>query len=178
MHKPVKGAIALGAASLLLLGGAGTYALWSDTDTVDGGTIASGQLRFVDTTPGVWTDISEGTPGVVIPDIEEFQIVPGDVLTFSAATTLRAEGDNLAATLSGTLPTASGSPELLADVSVTTAVTSNGAPLTSNVVTEENDGDVLGILITLTFDEESGNESQLGTIDLSDLTIAVNQNPR
>lgn len=48
MQKITKGALASGAAALLLIGGGSTLALWSDQETVKGGTIATGDLRFVD----------------------------------------------------------------------------------------------------------------------------------
>ena len=131
MHKPLKGAIALGAAGLLLLGGAGTYALWSDSVDLAGGTVNAGQLEFVSTTPGEWRDVSDGAPGTVISDISTFQIVPGDVLTYSLSTTLRAQGDNLAATIAADPTTIDGPPELLADVEVSTAVMTGTLPLPS-----------------------------------------------
>ena len=60
--------------------------------------ISAGQLRFSDTLPGEWADASSGTP-VAIPDIDDFLVGPGDVLTYTLSSTVRARGDNLAATL-------------------------------------------------------------------------------
>jgi alternate signal-mediated exported protein len=176
MHKPLKGAIALGAAGLLLLGGAGTYALWSDSVDLAGGTISSGQLEFVDTTAGVWRDASDGTPGVVIPDIAQFVIVPGDVLTYSLSTTLRASGDNLEATLAADPNSITGDADLLADIDVTTDVTSGGTAISA--ITEANDQDVIDVVVTITFDEASDNDSQLDDLDLTNLELTVEQNPR
>jgi alternate signal-mediated exported protein len=177
MHKPLKGAIALGAAGLLLLGGAGTYALWSDSVELSGGTINAGQLEFVSTTIGVWRDASAGPPGTTIPDIGNFSIVPGDVLTYSLSTTLRAQGDNLAATIAADPSTIAGDQDLLDDITVTTAVGTGGTAITGPI-TEENDGDVIDVVVTITFAATSGNETQLDTIDLSDLELTVDQNPR
>ena len=176
MHKPLKGAIALGAAGLLLLGGAGTYALWSDSVELAGGTINSGQLEFVSASAGVWRDASAGAPGTVISDISTFLIVPGDVLTYSLTTTLRAQGENLAATIAADPTSIDGDADLLADLDVTTVVTSAGDPITT--ITEDNDGDVIDVVVTVAFDATSGNESQLDQIDLSELELTVNQNPR
>ena len=176
MHKPLKGAVALGAAGLLLLGGAGTYALWSDSVVLSGGTINAGQLEFVDTTAGVWRDASDGAPGTVITDISTFLVVPGDVLTYSLSTTLRAQGDNLAATLAVDPDSITGDDDLLDDIAVATTVNSGGTPITT--ITEANDEDVIDVVVTLTFDEGSGNESQLDQIDLSNLELTVNQNAR
>ena len=176
MHKPLKGAIALGAAGLLLLGGAGTYALWSDSVTLNGGTVNSGQLEFVGTTPGVWRDVSDGTPSAPIANISTFLIVPGDVLTYSLTTTLRAQGENLAATIAADPTSITGDAELLADIDLTTAVTSAGDPVTT--ITEDNDNDVIDVVVTITFDEDSGNDSQLSDLNLSALQLTVDQNAR
>lgn len=177
MHKSLKGSIALGAAGLLLLGGAGTYALWSDSEIIPGGSIDSGQLEFLATTSGVWADVSDGTPGAPIPDIADFLIVPGDVLTYSLSTTLRARGDNLEATLAVDPASITGGPDLLEDVDVTTALTVGGTAIPA-VITEANDGQTVNVTVTLTFDEGSTNETQLETIDLSELELTVQQNPR
>ena len=50
MDTPLKGAIALCAAALLVLGGAGTYALRSDSVDRQRESTSSAQLRFSDTT--------------------------------------------------------------------------------------------------------------------------------
>lgn len=53
MNKTTKGALAAGAAGILLLGGAGSYALWSDAETVQGGTITAGNLDISPVAAGV-----------------------------------------------------------------------------------------------------------------------------
>ena len=176
MHKALKGAAALAAAAALLLGGYGTYALWSDSETLNGGTIASGRLALDGTTAGVWRDASGGTPGTVIPDISTFQIVPGDVLTYSLSRTVRAQGDNLQATLAADPSSVTGDPELLADVDVTTAVTVNGTATTA--ITPANDGQTVNVLVTFHFDPLSANATQLQSLDLSALQLTLTQNPR
>lgn len=176
MQKPLRGAIALGAAGLLLLGGAGTYALWSDSVTLDGGTINAGQLDLAVSTAGAWADVSTGTP-VPIDNIDDFPIVPGDVLTYSLSATLQAEGDNLEATLEADPTSITADEGLADDITVTTAVSTGGVAITGPI-TDDNDGDVIDVVVTLTFDEGSGNESQLDEIDLSNLHLTVNQNPR
>jgi spore coat-associated protein N len=176
MYKPLKGAIALGAAGLLLLGGAGTYALWSDSVTLDGGTINAGQLDLAVTSPGAWADVSTGTP-VAIADIDAFPVVPGDVLTYSLSATLTAEGENLEATLAADPASITGDADLLADMTITTAVSTDGVAITGPI-TEANDGDEIDVVVTLTFAEDSGNETQTDDLDLSAFALTVNQNPR
>ncbi len=175
MKKPVKGVIALGAAALLSLGGLGTYALWSDSVVLSGGTLNSGRLEFTGTTTGSWADVSSGTP-VPIADISTFLLVPGDVLTYTLATTIQAEGDNLAATLAADPSSVTGDAALLADVSVTTAVTVSGTPITA--VTDANDGQQVDVVVTFDFTETSLNATQLQSLDLSGLQLTLTQNPR
>ena len=56
MNKASKGALAALAAGVLLLGGAGSLAFWTDTAEVAGGAINSGELSLTDTTPGTCAD--------------------------------------------------------------------------------------------------------------------------
>jgi spore coat-associated protein N len=176
MHRPLQGAIALGAAGLLLLGGAGTYALWSDSVPLGGGTINAGQLDLAVTTPGTWADVSTGTP-VTIPDISSFPVVPGDVLTYSLSATLVAEGENLEATIAADPTSITGDADLRTDMAITTAISSGGVPITGPI-TEDNDGDVIDVVVTLTFDEDSGNETQTDALNLSNFALTVSQSPR
>ncbi len=112
-----------------------------------------------------------------IADITTFLIVPGDVLTYSLSTTLRAQGDNLEATLAADPTSITGDATLLADVDVTTVVSTGGTPIVGPI-TEANDEDVIDVVVTLAFDEASTNASQLDSIDLSGLELTVDQNPR
>lgn len=175
MNKTIKGAAALAAAGALLLGGYGTYALWTDSASLDGGTVGSGQLAITDATAGVWADVTSGTP-VTIPDIAAFAIVPGDVLTYTVGATVRAQGDNLVATLTADPGSITGDPELLADVDVSTAITVDGAAAAA--ITEEDDGSAVQAVVTLDFDVASTNVTQLQDLDLSALTLVLQQNAR
>ncbi len=90
MKKSTKGAIAAAGAGVLLLGGAGTLAFWSDTDTVDGGTLTAGTLELSDVTCGAnWLD---GATPVSI-------LVPGDTVTKECTGTITLTGDNIEATV-------------------------------------------------------------------------------
>jgi len=91
MKRTTKGAIAVGAATLLLLGGGGTFALWNDSATLNAGTVESGHLT-VDTAfaAGVWKDANNVTFNP-LTDLA----VPGDVLTYTTTVEIDAEGKNL-----------------------------------------------------------------------------------
>jgi alternate signal-mediated exported protein len=92
MNKMFKGAIATGAGVALLLGGAGTFALWEDDlDFRDNATITAGTLKF-DIEHLDYADWEiNGNPIVDGPDeddtatneIEAVRFVPGDVVTMT-----------------------------------------------------------------------------------------------
>lgn len=174
-RKAFKGVLALAAAGLLLGGGASTYALWSDTVTLNGGNINSGQLQLVDTTAGAWYDVSTGT-AAPIADIAAFQVVPGDIIEYRVSSTVEAEGENLTATLAADPASVTGDPALLADMDVTTAVLVGGTAQTA--ITEANDGEQVDVNVTFAFDEASGNGTQLQSLDLSALELSLTQDAR
>ena len=106
MNKLVKGSIAGAAGIALLLGGAGTFALWNDSVTTPAGTVTTGELRIASaTTPaGVWTEQSttgtrNGGVGTVIVPSTSLQMVPGDTWRFTKTVTLTTTGKNLLADL-------------------------------------------------------------------------------
>ena len=108
MNKLVKGSIAGGLGVVLLLGGAGTLALWNQTAVVAGGNVTAGLLT-IDATGGAqsWRDISAevvnpttAPDGVAIADIANYKIVPGDKIKFTKVVTVKATGDHLKGKLS------------------------------------------------------------------------------
>ena len=174
-RKSFKGVVAVAAAALLLSGGAGTYALWSDQVTLNGGNVNSGQLKLTNVTPGGWFDTSSGA-ATAIPDIAAFQVVPGDVIEYRVASTIEAEGENLQATLAADPGSVTGDPALLADMAVSTAITVGGA--TQSAITEANDNQQVAVNVTFTFDEASTNATQLQSLDLSALQLTLTQDAR
>lgn len=101
--KASKRLAAAGVGLALMLGvGGGTFALWSDTDTLTGGTITSGDLDIIATGATSWADVSDDMgkgASVPIADITDFLIVPGDTLERTQDVTVKLTGDNLKATL-------------------------------------------------------------------------------
>jgi len=103
-------AAALGAA--LLIGG-GTYALWSDTAAIEGGTvtagnldIGAGEMKTYDVSADVQRgadSIMVGTTDLSIPgeeiDLEHWTIVPGDTIALVFDYEVVLVGDNLQAEL-------------------------------------------------------------------------------
>lgn len=103
MNKLAKGAVAAGLGTILLLGGAGTFAYWNSSVGVSGAAITAGNLVVTDAAPtsGVWT-VQKNGAGAALPiaDIATFRAVPGDKLSFVKTVKITATGDNLEATLS------------------------------------------------------------------------------
>src|SRR5215210_1071695 len=80
MNKLFKGSIAGAAGIALLLGGAGTFALWNSNTTVSTPSINSGVLSIAANTAGVW----KAADGTQIDPLT-YKIVPGQTLTFTQA---------------------------------------------------------------------------------------------
>ena len=183
MNKSTKGALAATTAGVLLLGGAGSLAFWSDSITIGGSTISSGHISLDDTTAGDcagadWIlDNGEATAGAVF-DPATSTLVPGDSITKTCTFDVTAAGDHLRATLAATggEESAPAAGDDLARTSTTTAVfTVGGATATS--ITEGNDGDELEAKITLSFPygATTDNQSQDDSLDLSAYTVALTQ---
>ena len=175
MVNPLRGAIALCAAALLLLGGAETHAMWSDSLDRQRSAISSGQLRFSDTIPGEWADVSSGTP-IAIRDIDDLVIGPGSVLTYTLSSTVRARGDNLGATLKADPSSITDNPYLLTDVDMTTDVSVDGRQ--TSAITGADDGQKLEVIVTLAFGRGSLDSDELAALDLSGLTLTLQQDAR
>lgn len=170
MNETTKGALAAGAAGILLLGGAGSYALWSDAETVQGGTITAGNLDISPVAAGVWTDVSPGpvkTPGPL--DIATFRMVPGDVLQYKAQYRVLADGENLRATIAADAQSIQRSGELTpTNTPVSLVSTYNGTPLANNQITEADNNRLVDVTVTVTFVETTPN--QVGTEDSVNLS--------
>jgi alternate signal-mediated exported protein len=173
MNKYTKGAIATGAAIVLLLGGAGTFALWNDSADIAGGDIDSGTLELTNPGTGAWVDMSDLS---TISNINNFRIVPGDVARYTQTFVIEASGTNLEATLDvdsadfiAAAVTAGFDP---GDITVSVSV--NAAPGSAEI-TSADDGLTKTVVVTITFDEDADNGSQNLTVDLTSLDITLNQ---
>ncbi len=91
MNKLTKGSIAAAAAGVLLLGGLGSLAYWTDSEEVAGGELNSGSITLGEVTCTGWLHTAD--------DAEVTNIVPGDNVYNDCATTLTLVGDNIGATL-------------------------------------------------------------------------------
>lgn len=115
MKKTTKGAIAAGAAAVLLAGGAGSFAAWNastGTSTSTGVTAGSLTVTQQDDT-GVWT---WGNGGAFNPDTD--LLVPGDVVKYTGTYDISLVGTNLKAQLVPTVAGVSGELESLGQLDV------------------------------------------------------------
>lgn len=98
MKKTTKGALAAAAAAVLLLGGVGTHASWSDDAQASGTGVGTGHLAITDWVCGDW--LLGGTTFTAATD----KLIPGDILTRVCTFTLDVEGKNMKAKLSVDVP--------------------------------------------------------------------------
>ncbi|WP_369373560.1 alternate-type signal peptide domain-containing protein [Promicromonospora sp. Populi] len=171
MERLTKAALATGGAAVLLLGGAGTLAFWTDEGLATGTDLTAGTLTMTDGTCGDWTldggdAITEG-------------IVPGDTVTADCALTLGGTGDHLAlGDITVSAPTWAEVNALTGVLEVDVESATLDAveltlPLTEPVAVEAASD--LVVTIAATFPEDSGNDTQALTASLEDVTVQVTQ---
>lgn len=194
MNKLIKGAVAGAAGIALLLGGAGSFALWNGTATADAGMIHSGTLALqtVDGS-GSWTNTPANSGTAVPITLSTFNAVPGDTLTFKTNLNVTAIGNNLNATLalnpativagSVDAPSQALKEALLNGMTVTIP-----APLPGNftagsaantfAVTGTSAQQTVTVVVTLPFPKTGtiDNTTQTGSVDLSKLGFTLQQN--
>jgi alternate signal-mediated exported protein len=98
-NKMIKGSVAGATGIVLLMGGFGTYALWSDSEDLASNGVSSGVLT-IDTSTGWYDDASNtaGTPET--PDwVAGDLMVPGDTVTYTQVFTVSGTGKNLEGTV-------------------------------------------------------------------------------
>jgi len=140
MNKLLKGSIAGAAGIALLLGGAGTFALWNDSAATAGGTVTTGTMAIGPETakPGVWTDESGtkvGAGNTLNPGTQT--MVPGDVWKFTKTVSITASGKNLYADLTfdpKSVPSTATDAELTYAFGATSTNTSTLAPITTGTI--------------------------------------------
>lgn len=166
MNKLVKGSVAAATGIVLLLGGAGSLALWNDTADITDASVDSGNLTLTATT-GTWT----GAPAIW---------VPGDEASYTSTITVVATGDNIAADLEiDALALAGGDAELLADLDIDFAVVGAlpaGVTATAGGYSINQAGTfTLPVTVTVAFDEGSDNLTQDQVVDLEGLQFLLTQ---
>jgi alternate signal-mediated exported protein len=170
MNKLVKAAVAGAAGIALLMGGAGTFALWNSSATVSAGTITAGTLSLTANSDGVWKN------GSTTIDPATYKIIPGTTLVYTQTLTVNATGDGLTAGLTYSGMTGSGT--LDSSVTKTLAVTSTSPNVTvsGNNVTVVSAATPATVKVTFTVSlPSSATTGQGGTLNLSALTFTLAQ---
>lgn len=198
MNKKTKGLLAGAAGAAILIGGS-TFALWSDSETVDGGQITAGNLDVELLDAAAWKDVSgdrEDSPHAI--NLADFRIIPGDTIAGTFAFDAALEGENMVAdlTVAGSSAAADDFLEAL-DVSVSIdgedAVDWDGTPITVQFASADNnhadnphalatlpaalDGaSDLEVTVSVTFDENTPDQvlTQASTV-LDDLKVGLDQ---
>lgn len=165
MNKLAKGAVAGAAGIALLMGGAGTFALWNDTSTVSGTTISSGELSVATASPGAWSTAPE-------------LWVPGDTYTYTEVLTLSAVGDNIAAELSTSGGVTGGDADLAGDLTVVSSASSTDPGFSGpvgGVYTIDKGTYTVTASVKVTFAEDSGNATQNKTATVAPVVFSFTQ---
>lgn len=175
MKKSTKGALAAATAALLLVGGAGSLAFWTESATVAGpGALTAGELTLTPT-----GSCADGTPDWLFdsaeteadkPYVAGDLLVPGDALRTTCTYTLLATGEHMEATFAVTDPTA-GSGALAPALTVTSTVTVDGAAPPATFTEGEYDVEAT---INVVFNAAT-TDLENATTTLNGLTLTVTQ---
>lgn len=176
MKKSTKGALAATGAAVLLLGGAGTLAFWTDSATVTGTSINSGHLNLDQEDCGDGWTLDGG-------DVYTTQLlVPGDSLTRTCTYTLDVAGEHLTEVdIAVEAPAdVTGAQELIEELNVTTAVALNGTAQASATNVPVKDGDKVTVSMTIEWpygvEDNDSNKPDGLSATLDELTVTLTQN--
>jgi alternate signal-mediated exported protein len=173
MNRSTKGALAGGAGVVLLLGGAGTLAFWTDTKAITGTDIDSGHLKLVTPDCGAGWILDGGAT------FTTQLLVPGDTLTKVCEYTVDAGGEHLTASFDATGPLdLTGASALVDEISYTDTYKVNDVASGDTDVAVV-DGDVIQATVTITWPsgvEDNDSNVLAGlTASLADVTVVATQ---
>lgn len=172
LTRTTKGAVAAGVAAALLLGGAGTLAYWTDTETVEGTQINSGELKLG--TPACGTGNGWLLDGNV-PFTTQL-IVPGDVLTKVCTIDLIATGEHIGADLTVSTAAFSATNPLTAQLTPSATFKVNGATRTHITEADATGTGEIVATIMVTFDGPAAtNDSQALQATLQNVAVTATQ---
>jgi alternate signal-mediated exported protein len=179
MNKTAKGALGAAAAAVLLLGGAGSLAYWTDATTLNGGSITSGSMTL--SNPSCDANWKYSTAnGVVAAGTNVVKVVPGDTITKTCTFTVNASGDNLKATLTtpavaypapGTGSSLVLNPSAVYSIQGGRALANGG-----NAITSADNGKVVQAVITVNipFGTDQTAATKVNANDTQNLTSTLN----
>ena len=179
MQKTTKGALAAGTAAVLLLGGAGSLAYWTESADVAGGAVESGHLEVINNDCGSAGWQLDGGAAVT----SATRIAPGDTIEKDCSFKIDGEGDhfdNVAITIAAPSWAASSATELtgaLGTVSATYTGSTVGAIATGDDIPV---GETVTATFSMTFDPATTGdvaEDDVATLDAIAITVTQNHTP-
>jgi alternate signal-mediated exported protein len=169
MKKLITAAVAGTVGIALLLGGAGTFALWNTSTPITAQTVTAGHLTLAAGT-GSWAT----SGGTAIPNIANYKIIPGQTIVYTTTLTVDAVGDGIKAQL--TAPTLAGTGTLDSIVTKTLQVTSTTATTTSgNNLTFAAGTSTVNVKVTIAFPDVTGTTGMDLNTSLSALNFTLAQ---
>jgi alternate signal-mediated exported protein len=188
MNKLTQAAIAGAAGLALLLGGAGTFAMWNASTTVNSSTVTSGVMTIAAPGTPTWMNVSaDAGAGIAIPTIATYRLSPGDKVQMTEVLTIAATGNNLVANLTfnpASIAAVGTANAALAAATTDTLVASGTgvtAGTTNNWTITPNGTGTSQVTVTFTISlpaATAGSVAQGGVLDLSALQITLVQNTR
>jgi alternate signal-mediated exported protein len=125
MNTMIKGSIAGATGIALLMGGFGTYALWSDSENLAATGVQSGELDIA-TSAGVYDDANSAAAN---DWTTTDKMVPGDKVTYTQTFTVKGSGKNLKGTIAYVKPELTNNT--FAGLTHTVDITSSNAAITA-----------------------------------------------
>lgn len=175
MNRNAKGALAAGAAVVVLLGGAGSYALWSDSSTNTPGNLSTGELDLTAQGTPSWTDVSAtGIVGGTAVDPTIDLLVPLDTWEYTSTFTAIATGKNMEAEVTVD-PGAAGTPPTGVTVTPVATVDGTPAPGGSTVTITPGEPHTVVVKVTVAFADVDDQVSQNQGVNVSGMSVNLNQ---
>jgi alternate signal-mediated exported protein len=185
MNSFVKSAVAGAAGVALLLGGAGTFAVWNSTASASAGVLQTGQLSLSTVAgSGQWKDLRTGSV-LSAAELSSYRMIPGTQLEYTVPVTVTATGTGLKAVFSYDLGTTSSTltsvvPALTVQKSRTDAGLPTGFAAVSGTVnsfsvTPSATSTEAVARLGITVPTEADNSTQNKTLDLSKVVFTLTQ---
>jgi alternate signal-mediated exported protein len=169
VKKSTKGGLAAAAAVLLLIGGMGTRASWSDDGVVPGTAMETGHLKLINAQCDGWLISGD------LFDPASIKLAPGSVLTQICTFEVDALGANLKADLSVTAPTFQTANGLTAALGASATFEDGDGNAIVPESTELSDGETVTATLTVTLPSTVGNAVQDLSAQLQDVTVTATQ---
>jgi len=180
MNKMMKGSVAGAVGVTVLMGGFGTYALWTDSDTLDATEVNSGVLTIESNDDGAYANPSNtADPSWGANSL----MVPGDVVTYTETFDLSGTGKNLKGTVdfaTQAMSSTFASGDLTRDIDVTitggsAAITETAAGSNDFTFDDPFQSATLKVVVTYTFVDADGTDSQSATASTPATTLTIAQ---